>query len=112
MARPPLRPEERKDELLPNLRVTASQRAMIEEKAAKAGLTLADYCRRAIFKARFAPKRGTVDQALLVELNRVGVNLNQIAKRVNAGRNLPPDFPDVLAEVREAVRKVMAQRGS
>lgn len=108
MARPPLRPEERKDELLPNLRVTASERAMIEEKAFKAGLTLAGYCRRAIFKARFTPVRTSTDQALLVELNRVGVNLNQIARRVNAGRNLPPDFPDVLAEVREAVRKVLA----
>ena len=108
MARPPLRPEERKDELLPNLRVTAAERALIEERAAAAGLTLAGYCRRAIFKSRIAPIRSSTDQALLVELNRVGVNLNQIARRVNAGRDLPPDFPDVLAEVREAIRKVLA----
>ncbi|MCP4184875.1 MAG: MobC family plasmid mobilization relaxosome protein, partial [Hyphomicrobiales bacterium] len=61
-----------------------------------------------IFGSRIAPKRGTIDQALLVELNRVGVNLNQIAHKVNAGRSLPPDFPDVLAEVRAAVRKVLS----
>jgi hypothetical protein len=88
--------------------VTSTERALIEDRASKAGLTLVEYCRRAIFKSRIAPVRTSTDQALLVELNRVGVNLNQIAKRVNAGRNLPPDFPDVLAEVREAVRKVMA----
>lgn len=108
MARPPLKPEERRDDRLPNLRVTAAERALVEERAAAAGLTLVDYCRRAIFKSRIAPKRGTVDQALLVELNRVGVNLNQIARHFNAGRGLPPDFPDVLAEVRAAVQKVLA----
>jgi Mobilization protein NikA len=108
LARPPLRPEERRDDRLPNLRVTAAERALIEGKAAAAGLTLVEYCRRAIFKSRIAPKRGSTDQTLLVELNRVGTNLNQIARRVNAGRDLPPDFPDVLAEVREAVRKVLA----
>lgn len=108
MARPPLRPEERRDDRLPNLRVTAAERTLVEERADAAGLTLVEYCRRAIFKSRIAPKRGTTDQALLVELNRVGVNLNQIAHKVNVGRNLPADFPDVLAEVRAAVQKVLA----
>ena len=108
MARPPLRPEERRDDRLPNLRVTAAERVLVDERAAAAGLTLVEYCRRAIFKSRIAPKRGTVDQALLVELNRVGVNLNQIAHKVNAGRNLPPDFPEALAEVRDAIAKVLA----
>ena len=108
MARPPLRPEERRDDRLPNLRVTSAERTLIEERASTAGLTLVEYCRRAIFKSRVAPVRTSTDQALLVELNRVGVNLNQIARRVNAGRDLPADFPDMLAEVREAVRKVIA----
>lgn len=108
MARPPLRPEERRDDRLPNLRVTAAERSLVEERASAAGLTLVEYCRRAIFKSRIAPKRGTVDQALLVELNRIGVNLNQIAHRVNADKGLPSDFPYVLAELREAVQKVVA----
>lgn len=106
MARPPLRPEERRDDRLPNLRVTASERALIEERAAAAGLTLVEYCRRAIFKSRIAPKRGTVDQALLIALNRVGVNLNQIALKVNTGRSLPPDFPIVLDEIKALIRKL------
>lgn len=106
MARPPLRPEERRDDRLPNLRVTAAERALIEERAAAAGLTLVDYCRRAIFKSRIAPKRTTADQSLLVALNRVGVNLNQIAKNNNAGRDLPAHFPLVLDEIHELVRKL------
>lgn len=107
MARPPLPKSERRDDRLPNLRVTASERALVEERADTAGLSLVEYCRHAIFKTRIAPKRGTTDQALLVELNRVGVNLNQIARHFNAGRDLSPEFPDVLAEVRAAVQKVL-----
>ncbi len=108
MARPPLPKSERKDDRLPNLRVTAAERALVEERADAAGVALVEYCRHAIFQSSIAPKRGTIDQALLVELNRVGVNLNQIARHFNAGRNLPPDFPEVLAEVRAAVHKVLA----
>lgn len=65
-------------------------------------------CRRCANNTRAAATRSTADQALLVELNRVGVNLNQMTRRVNAGRDLPPDFPDVLAEVRNAIKKVLA----
>lgn len=120
MARPPLRPEERKDERLPNLRVTASERALIEERAANAGLTLVEYCRRAIFKSRIAPRRGTADQALLAEISSVGLqlrgmctNLNQITKNNNAGRNLPPHFSvvldeatDLLGDLKTIIRKL------
>lgn len=108
MARPPLPKAERRDDRLPNLRVTAAERALVEERAEAAGLSLVEYCRHSIFKTRIASKRGTIDQALLVELNRVGVNLNQIARHFNAGRDLPPDFPDVLAEIRRAVQKVLS----
>jgi len=75
MARPKLRPEERSDEQLPNIRVTVAERERVEEKAAAAGMTVTQYIRRAVLKTRIAPKRGSTDQALLVELNRVGTNL-------------------------------------
>jgi len=48
-----------------------------------------------------------VDAALL-ELNRAGVNLNQIAARVNMTGDLADDFREVLAELRAAIEKVAA----
>jgi len=108
LARPPLRPEERRDDRLPNLRVTAAERALIEDKAAAAGLTLVEYCRRAIW-LRFTPTRFSSTSKAWSVVERIGAMRDlKIARRVNAGRDLPPDFPDVLAEVREAVRKVLA----
>lgn len=108
MGRPTLAPEERRDDRLPNLRVTAAERAYVEEQAANAGLPLAEFCRRAILSKRIAPRLTSADERLLVEVNKAGVNLNQIARAVNGGRGLPPDFSEVLAEVDAALKKVLA----
>ena len=106
MARPKLRPEERRDEQLPNIRVTVAERERVEMKATAAEMTVSQYTRRAVLKTRIAPRRSSADQALLVELNSIGVNLNQIAKRVNSGRQLSPEFPVVLAELKALIRKI------
>ena len=108
MARPTLPSAERRDDRLPNLRVTAAERAEIERRAEEAGLTLVEYCRHAIFKTKIPPRRASVDQALLVELNRIGVNLNQIAHAVNSDRALSPAFPVVVEEIRTALSTVLA----
>ena len=50
--------------------------------------------------------RSSLDNAAIVELNRAGVNLNQIARSLNSGRGLPNDVATVLAEVRAAIAKI------
>lgn len=73
------------------VRLTVAERAALEARAASAGLPLPDYMRSALVEA--APPRrrkassgsarlGAVE---LRELNAIGVNLNQLAKRANAG---------------------------
>lgn len=56
---------------------------------------------------------GTTDEAVVVELNRIGVdftglcrNLNQIAKNNNSGRSLGPNFPVVLAEAESMMAEI------
>lgn len=107
MARPTKAPDELRSGRLPNLRVTEAERAFVEDEAAKAGLPLVEYCRRRILGFRVTSRLPSADERALVELNRAGVNLNQIARRVNEGRGLPDDFPAVLAELREAIAKVL-----
>lgn len=50
-------------------------------------------------------------QLALVSLNRVGVNLNQIARTLNAGQPVPVDLDEVLAEVRAAVERLAELEG-
>lgn len=100
--------DERRDDRLPNIRVTSAERAYVEEQAARAGLSLVEFCRRVILSRRIKAKLPTTDERLLVELNAIGVNINQIAKRVNAGRDLPPDFAQTMARFDAALQKVLA----
>lgn len=106
IGRPRKAPGERRDDRLPNVRVTAAERAFVEQQAAAAGLPLVEYCRRRILGVIVRPRVAAADELALVELNRAGVNLNQIAKALNSGRDLPADFSAVLDEVRAAVAKV------
>lgn len=104
--RPRKAPAEQRDERLPGVRVTAAERVTVEEQAARAGLPVSDYCRRVILRQRVAPAVTDTDAAALVELNRVGVLLNQLAKRINAGGAIPPQLADTLDQVRAAVERL------
>ena len=103
IGRPKLAADEARNERLPAPRVTAAERQHVELMADRAGVSLAEFCRRAILGQRMPQRRTRDIDRAIVELNRVGVNLNQIAHAVNAGRGLPSDFPEVLAEVQAAV---------
>lgn len=106
MARPKKQPDEQRSERLPGIRLTAAERAYVEDMAARAGLDISDFCRRAILGQRVPAPARKMDAAAIVALNRVGVNLNQIAARVNFSGDLADDFRAVLIEVRAAVQKV------
>ena len=106
MARPRLPDADRRDDRLPNLRVTAAERVQVEERAAAAGLPLVEFCRRAIFRKRVVPPMPKADAATLAELNRIGVNLNQIARHANRGEKLPPELSGTLASLRNVIERI------
>lgn len=108
MARPKKHPDELRTERLSGIRLTPAEREHIEATAAAAGLDVTEFCRAAILGQRITAKRTRPMDRALAELNRAGVNLNQIARMVNEGRGLPHDFPEVLAELRAAIAKVVA----
>lgn len=109
MARPKKAPDEKRSEQLPPLRVTAAERVFIEEQAAIAGLdSVSDFIRRRALGRRVEPARSAADDALLVELNRVGVNLNQIARALNSDRPERAELSDALATLQDVLAKVAA----
>ena len=88
-------------------RVTAEERAQIEAAALAAGASVSDYARAFVLTARPPrQKRGQVSAAALSELNRAGVNLNQIARTLNRGGRAPADLGETLAAIRTAVDKL------
>lgn len=91
-------------------RVTLTERGQVEAAAAAVGVTVSDYARALVTTAR-PPRqpRGQTSAALLSELNRAGVNLNQIARSINRGGSIPHDLAEAIAEVRAVIEKLAAE---
>jgi len=108
IGRPRKAPAEQRSERLPGVTLTPAERHHVELTAARAGLSVMEFSRRAIMGQRIVARRPAekITADLLAELNRVGVNINQIAHAVNSGRGLPYDMPEVVAELRAVLAKI------
>lgn len=89
MARPRKQPASRRTAWI-SYRVTPDEKAQIQAQAEKAGFSIGDYSRQAVKKTRLVIKESAADFERVDQLRRVGVNLNQIARALNAGGTLPP----------------------
>ncbi len=88
------------------MRLTAAERVHVEAQAARAGLPVAEFARRAFLGSTIAPARAATDDRAIAEVNRVGVNLAQILKAMHFGQGIPSDIADTMAEVRAALEKL------
>ena len=98
MPRPKKSDHERRD-LKAEIRLNSLEHAQIEQFASMAGMTLSDFFRRRALGHRVKSStqidRDQMDKAS-VALLRLGVNLNQLTKHVNAGRSVPHGELDAL----------------
>ena len=90
MARPRMAPEDKRS-MRVNVRVSASEAAALQQKAEAAGMNVHAFTRAAALGRRLpAASAGATDFETRHELRRIGTNLNQIAKAMNAGRDSLP----------------------
>lgn len=95
------------------VRVTAAERAHVEARAASSGEPLPAYLRAAITNRPAPPRRrgsaakGGGSAELVRELNRIGVNLNQLTRAHNYGSDEP--LADELAATLAELRAVLGQ---
>jgi hypothetical protein len=99
-------------------RVTVEERQELDAAALAAGLTSGSYIRQSLLKAARTGKRRRplADAAalprLLGELNRIGGNINQIARRVNFGETpLGYEFRAALGGHVEIIAAIRAALG-
>ena len=90
-----------------NARVTLAEFAEVERQARLAGIAPAEFVRRCVLGRQIAPRRTQVENAAIVELIRVGNNLNQMARATNSGR-LPfaAELRHALSELQAVMRKL------
>lgn len=94
------------------VRVTEAERRRLGDRARGAGLSASRYLVEAGLAATDPPdpaERATLEAALF-HLRKVGVNLNQIARRLNAGDRPPPAALDrALEAADEALRRFIGR---
>jgi hypothetical protein len=82
------------------LRLSPKEKEELERRAERAGLSLSAYLRR---RGLGRPIKTRVEKEATDELNRIGVNLNQIARVANAG-----DLKHIQSQAAEAIEEVRA----
>jgi hypothetical protein len=115
VARPRKQDSERRTRSV-GVRLTASERAALEAAAAARRQSPSEVLRTAFFAAHGAqaslhermPSR-ELDPAAVLALNRVGANLNQLARRANIGGTLQPgEVPETLAAISQVLARLEA----
>jgi hypothetical protein len=102
------------------LRLNASERAQLEETARRRGLSPADFLRSSFLDAGSgapvaqvshgaAPTPSLLGAVEIAALNRVGANINQIARRLNASVLIEPrELPEVLGQLATTLERIEA----
>lgn len=88
--------------------LTVEERAHIESAAAASGLSVSEFVRRRSLGYRMPVSRSAEQgrDLLATALLRLGVNLNQIAKHMNAGRAAPDHLSELIAVIDEHVARL------
>ena len=103
--RPKLADHERRDHLL-QTRCNDLERAAIQERAASVGLSESEFMRVAALKCKIEVTQGRLTRDFMVEVSRIGNNLNQLTHRAHLDR-LGPFYADQLAHALDDVRAVL-----
>lgn len=92
MARPKLPPQEQKSERI-IVRLTPIEHAQAQLAAARHGISVAELVRRRLMGIRLpaSPTEAKINADAVAALNRIGINLNQIARRLNSGKPINID---------------------
>lgn len=106
------RSENRERQTRLTVRFSPVEREAVEALANRSGLTLASYLRnRALEKPTTrARRRPTVEveavKALHGQVSKIGGNLNQLAKKANAGTVLTDEILATLTEIRQTAKLI------
>jgi uncharacterized protein (DUF1778 family) len=97
--------EKRKRDKTLTIRLTESEKMMIEKKASKAKLNLTEYIISVSSKSKISVTEDT--KPLLLELKRIGNNINQIAMKINSGAISSYNFAEVIYMQRKIYEQML-----
>ena len=92
-----------------NIWLTPEEKNTWKAKASSAGLNLNEYIRRCVERRTITPIQPEVNRQTAIELGRIGVNLNQLVRAMNAaivsGQHIP-NVSEAISVVEEVYNSV------
>lgn len=107
MARPKLKPADRRATSLPAARCLPEEKQRIEQAAGAVNLSVSEFIVRSCLGVKIrVTKAASMPFELIFHLKAIGNNLNQIARQMNAtGNPPPPELLDILRTLRAILSK-------
>lgn len=106
MARPTKNIDEKQSEIL-RFRCTLSEKNSIQKKSSQVGLSLSDYMRQMALDGHIKVRKSKHDFELVYELKKLGVNINQQTKKLNATGILPIELKRVLPKLEKLLDQLL-----
>jgi len=112
MARPTKSDAEHRRHLI-SFRLTPDELAVFTDRLKLSGMSRSDYLRYVALERRLTVQTTTrADPAMIAELNRIGVNLNQLTRTANGVGKVPPDLDRLCQKIEQVVMKAVEQECS
>ena len=93
-----------------NLRVTLNEQVQLEEASKAHGLNVVEFIRRrALHKQLPKFSMSGLERDLLIELSRIGNNINQMSKRVNQGNPNLKGIEDELMILKAKLNEIKSE---
>ena len=110
MARPTKKTDDQRAAVV-SFRLTAAEATAFTKRAQAAGLKPGDYARRVALAGRVTVRKtADADPAVIVQLIKIGTNLNQLARTANGVGRVPPDLDRLCRSIEAAVMKAVEPR--
>src|SRR5690606_18078488 len=95
--------------VLPPIRCTEQEKNLIVARAKQAGLSISEYVRNMSLKGHIHIRQSSLDFEALHELKKIGVNVNQQTKKLNATGKLSFELLEVQKKLEQLLDKLLAQ---
>lgn len=106
MARPTKDDTEKQNTVL-RVRCTQDEKQQIQTYARQTGMSMSEYIRKMTLSGKIIIKQSLVEFTYFDQLRKIGVNINQQTKALNATGRIPEQLPKLWEKLEELLNKMM-----
>ena len=94
-------------QVLPPIRCTVEEKQKIYDLSQKAGLSISAYVREMAIKGKIVVRQNDVDFESVQQLRKLGINLNQQTKKLNATGIMPYELKSLWKKLDNLLDKLL-----